>query len=104
MNPLARRFGKQPDGQGARMAQHIIVGFDGSPQLEDALVLGRQLATAVRGRLVAAEVTGGSERPPSDVRADREDAEFVSISAPRLPPRFTRGSLNETCSGTLSPS
>jgi len=30
------------------MAQHIIVGFDGSPQSEDALVLGRQLATAVR--------------------------------------------------------
>jgi hypothetical protein len=48
MNPLARRFGKQPDGQGARMAQHIIVGFDGSPQSEDALVLGRQLATTVR--------------------------------------------------------
>jgi hypothetical protein len=30
------------------MAQHIIVGFDGSPQSEDALVLGRQLATAER--------------------------------------------------------
>jgi hypothetical protein len=30
------------------MAQHVIVGFDGSPQSQDALVLGRQLATAVR--------------------------------------------------------
>ena len=27
-------------------------------------------------------MTRGSERPPSDVRADREDAEFVSISGP----------------------
>jgi nucleotide-binding universal stress UspA family protein len=63
------------------MAQDIIIGFDGSPQSEDALLLARQLASAVGGRVAAR--TGGSERPPSGLtgRADLHDAELVSISA-----------------------
>ena len=82
----------QPDGQGAS---------DGSTHHRRirrlAPIAGRACGRATTRdggapSLVAAEVTRGSERPPSDVRADREDAEFVSISAPRLPPRFTRSS------------
>lgn len=36
--------------------QDVIVGFDGSPQAEDALGLGRRLAEAISARLVVANV------------------------------------------------